>query len=86
MAVLRDHLFRWQDKTTDQGEWPRCDYCGLPAVCYGADLALPKHRCPRCCRANPQFGGRMTPFGGDPAFHGRDDYLDGHAAAEGVGI
>lgn len=54
-------------------EQPRCDYCGLPAVCFGADLAYPRHRCPRCCREHPQFGG----------FHGPSDYLGGHAAAEG---
>lgn len=53
---------------------PHCDYCGLPAVCFGADLAHPMHRCPRCCRAHRQFGG----------IHGPDDYLAGHAAAEGI--
>lgn len=52
---------------------PRCDYCGLPAVCFGADLAAPQHRCPRCCRAHRQFGG----------VHGRADYLEGHLASEG---
>jgi hypothetical protein len=53
---------------------PHCDYCGLPAVCFGADLAAPRHRCPRCCREYPQLGG----------IHGPDDYLVGHVAAEGI--
>jgi len=53
---------------------PHCDHCGLPAVCFGAALAAPKHRCPRCCREHRQFGG----------VHGPDNYLEGHAAAEGI--
>lgn len=56
--------------------WPRCDYCTLPAVCYGADLGMSMHRCPRCCRAHRQFGGT----------HGPADYLEGHCAAEGVTV
>jgi len=56
-----------------QSYHPRCDHCSLPAICFGADLAAPKHRCPRCCRRFKQFGG----------FHGPDDYLGGHMAAEG---
>jgi hypothetical protein len=53
-----------------------CHRHGLPAVCFGADLAFPKRRCPRCCRADPQFGG----------IHGVDNYLNGHEYAEGVSI
>lgn len=59
---------------SDAQQQARCDLCGFPAVCFGADLAFPKHRCPRCCRAHPQFGG----------FHGPDDYLGGHLVAEGL--
>lgn len=61
--------------TTTEGEeeYPRCDYCGLPSVCFGADLAAPKYRCPRCCRRYRQFGG----------VHGRDEYLEAHLEAEG---
>lgn len=51
-----------------------CHSHRLPAVCFGADLAHPKHRCPRCCRADRQFGG----------VHGTDNYLYGHEYAEGV--
>lgn len=54
--------------------WPRCDYCSLPAVCFGADLAHPRHRCPRCCREHRQMGG----------VHGDGQYLVGHEASEGV--
>ena len=61
------------DRSTEIAERPRCDYCGLPAVCFGADLGAPYHRCPICCRRYPQFGGP----------HGPDDYLEGHMAAEG---
>jgi transposase-like protein len=53
-----------------------CDYCGLPAVCYGADLVDPRYRCPRCCREYSQFGG----------VHGPAEYLAGHAAAEGLAL
>jgi hypothetical protein len=60
-------------ETGTDDDHPRCDYCGLPAVCFGADLVAPKYRCPRHCRANRQFGG----------VHGPSDYLDGHMAAEG---
>jgi len=55
---------------------PHCDWCGLPAVCFGADLADPKHRCPRCCREDRQFGG----------VHGPDNYLETHAVAEGIAL
>lgn len=53
---------------------PRCGYCGLPAVCFGAGFVNPKHRCPRCCRERRQFGGR----------HGPDNYLVSHLTSEGV--
>lgn len=30
--------------------WPICEECHLlPAVCFGADLVNPLHRCGRCC-------------------------------------
>lgn len=51
--------------------WPVCHNDGLPAVCFGADLADPKHRCPRCCREET-----FTE-------HGRDNYLS-HVVAEGI--
>lgn len=52
---------------------PTCDYCGLPAICVGAELARPTRlRCPIHCRENPQMGGE----------HGRDTY-DAHILAEG---
>lgn len=56
-------------------EWPRCYRCPLPAVCFGADLVAPRHRCPRCCHRDH---GVQT--------HGPVDYLEGHEAAEGVGV
>ncbi|MCD2204428.1 hypothetical protein [Halobacterium sp. KA-6] len=66
-------------------DWRRCTRHSLPAVCLGADLANPEYRCPRCCRLDPQFGGDgMTVYGGRTAFHGDDDYLVGHEAAEGI--
>jgi hypothetical protein len=54
---------------------PRCDLCPLPAICFGADLAHPKHRCPRCCHRDHLV---FT--------HGPEDYLGGHMAAEGVTV
>ncbi|MUV61722.1 hypothetical protein [Halobacterium sp. CBA1126] len=68
-------------------DWRRCTRHSLPAVCLGADLANPEYRCPRCCRLDPQYGSDgMTVYGGRTAFHGRDDYLVGHKAAEGINL
>jgi len=53
--------------------YPTCDYCAYPAVCFGADLAHPKHRCPIHCRKHRQFGG----------VHGDEEYMNGHTYAEG---
>jgi len=62
--------------SSDDTVYPRCDYCGLPAVCFGAALVAPKRRCPWCCRRDKQFGG----------VHGLDNYLDGHMASEGCSV
>lgn len=53
--------------------WPTCDYCGMPGICFGADLANPMHRCPIHCREHRQFGG----------VHGRDAY-ESHLLFEGI--
>lgn len=58
----------------DESRQPRCDYCSLPAVCFGADLVHPKWRCPRHCRKFRQFGGTCGP----------DNYLHTHFHTENL--
>lgn len=59
-------------KPEPDGRWRSCHACGLPAVCFGADLADPKLRCPRHCRAETA------------SRHGDPNHMAGHAPAEGV--
>lgn len=54
---------------------PRCFFCGRPATCVGAELAITAHRCARCCNRDH---GVTT--------HGPSDYLAGHEAAEGAEV
>lgn len=56
---------------TDE-EIARCR-CGLPPVCFGADLVDPQYRCPRCCQRDHAV-----------QHHGPPNYLRDHEAAEGV--
>ena len=56
-------------------DYPRCYRCGRPAVCFGADLVAPKHRCPRCCRIDHHVDHR----------HGDAEHLNGHVYSHGFG-
>lgn len=56
-------------------ESQQCDFCPLPAVCFGADLAAPRWRCPRCCHRDHHV-----------QLHGPPDYLMGHEASEGIDV
>lgn len=73
-ALLSRVLARLRDERDERGPWPSCDFCARPAICFGADLANPRWRCPGCCRERPQFGGP----------HGDSNHLVGHEYAEGV--
>lgn len=73
MRSLIPRSLRFDTDDQPSSTQSRCDHCGLPAVCFGADLIEPKYRCPRCCRRYRQSGGA----------HGPEDYLAGHIAAEG---
>lgn len=49
MGWLR-RLLTSEEEAEPDGPWPTCDECGVrPAVCFGADLVNPLHRCGACC-------------------------------------
>lgn len=63
-----------EEEQSNKNVFQVCDFCNLPAVCFGANFVNPKFRCPIHCREHPQIGG----------VHGRDNYLRGHIESEGV--